>query len=94
MLKQIWDFFYFDKSVVMAVAPLVVAGIMAAAKLFGDLAGNAAKKKQQQDELTYKGIQEGLDTQMQAAQNLSQGQQAGLEGIIDGYRQILQRRPM
>lgn len=92
MLKALWDFFYFDKSVQLAVAPLIAAGIMAAASLFGGLMGNAAKKKQQQEELTYQGVQKGLDTEMEGVQNLAAGQQAGLEGIIQQYRQVLGRR--
>jgi hypothetical protein len=62
--------------------------IMAGAKMFGDLLGQAQQRKQQQRELEYEGLKQGYNTQMQGIQNMGAGQQSTIEDIINQYRSI------
>lgn len=73
------------------VAPLIAAGIMAAASLIGGMMGNAAKAKQERARLLLEGKQNALNTQAQASQNLASGSQQSYRDLIDAYRSALIR---
>lgn len=72
----------------MAVEP-ISAGILGVGQLLGGLFGAAAERKRKRDAQIYEGIKEGLNTKMEGAKDLGDGQQLAFEDMIANYRGLV-----
>lgn len=72
--------------------PLIVAGIMAGTGLLQGLLSQKAAAEKQKRDMEAEGIKQSFGTQIQAQNNLAQGEQNAMNTLVEGYRAALQPR--